>query len=75
MRWLDDPEFIVPLDIIKNIPNLIQNQTFIQNVIKKEMHLRKKNNNKPKDRSSKLGPSIESSLKAPSQQEFIRKIS
>jgi hypothetical protein len=41
LAWLDDPEFIVPLDVIEKVQSLVQNVTFIQNVIKKEIRLRK----------------------------------
>ena len=37
LKYLDDPEYIEPLDVIYKVESLIENKTFIQNVIKKEL--------------------------------------
>ena len=37
LRWLDDPDFIEPLDVIQKVTQLIQTPAFVTNVVLNEV--------------------------------------
>lgn len=76
LQWLDDPEFIEPIDVLQNLESLCHNPIFLQQCLKKEICLRKKNHNrKTSTKSTSSYQKNISSLNIETKQEKIIEVS